>query len=154
MFEFAVRRLRWLARIPLLPQWFDACLLAWTALFHRRRLAAMDALERQAGRWPGVQRWPHRMGGIEFRQWGQELAHLHGNGLLDVHLGRTRAAAAVQRGAAQDHHVLGPSAWVSLQLRDLSDLPTAFGLMREAEAWRESIAAASGDSGPAPAGQD
>lgn len=135
MFDFAVRRLRWLALVPLLPQWFDACLLAWTALFHRRRLVAMDALERQAGRWPGVQRWPHRMGGIAFRREGQEFAHLHGNGLLDVQLGPERAAAAVQSGVAQDHHVLGPSAWVSLWLRDLADLPTALGLLKEAEAW-------------------
>ena len=31
MFRFVVRHLRWLARVPLAPQLFDALLLAWTA---------------------------------------------------------------------------------------------------------------------------
>lgn len=132
MFPFVVRRLGWLARIPLVPQVFDAWLVAWTAVFHRRRLAAMEALERQAGGWPGVERWPHRLGGIGFRRGGREFAHLHGNGLLDVHLGRERAEEAVRTGVARVHHVLGPSAWVSLWMRDDTDLPTALGLMREA----------------------
>lgn len=151
MFDFAVRRLRWLAGIPLVPQWFDACLVAWTAVFHRRRLAAMEALEREVGAWPGVERWPHRLGGIGFRRGGREFAHLHGNGLLDIHLGRERAAEAVRMGAARVHHVLGPSAWVSLWLRDESDLPTALGWMREAGDGGEIRASSTGRSGRTPA---
>lgn len=132
MFDFVVRRLGWLGRVPLVPQVFDAGLLAWTALVHRRRLAAMEALEAQVREWPGMDRLPHRRGGIEFRQDGREIAHLHGNGLLDVLLGRERAAAVVQSGIALPHHVLGPSAWVSVWLRNEADLPSALRLMRQA----------------------
>lgn len=132
MFAFVVRRLRWLARVPLVPQVFDAGWVAWTALFHRQRLAAMESLERQVRQWPGIDRFPHRFGGLEFRQDGREIGHLHGNGLLDVRLDRERAAMAVRRGAAVPHHVLGPSAWVSFWLRDRSDLPAALRLLQEA----------------------
>ena len=45
LFAFAVRRLRWLARVPLVPQLFDSLFLAWTALRHPARLDAMQAVE-------------------------------------------------------------------------------------------------------------
>lgn len=148
MFAFVVRRLGWLARVPLAPQVFDAFLVAGTALFHRRRLAAMEALEMEVRGWPGMERFPHRFGGLEFRLAGQEIGHLHGNGLLDVRLDRERAARAIQAGAAVPHHVFGPSAWVSFWLRDPSDLPAALRLLREA-ADRGSGVPAIGSTGPA-----
>src|SRR5438093_633132 len=63
IFEFIVRRLRWLARVPLAPEFFDALLLAWTALFQRGRIAAMEALEDRALQLPGVRPCRHRFGG-------------------------------------------------------------------------------------------
>src|SRR5205807_4592387 len=54
IFQFIVRRLRWLARMPLVPHLFDALLLAWTALFHRQRMAALEALEAHTLQLPGV----------------------------------------------------------------------------------------------------
>jgi hypothetical protein len=45
MFRFVVRHLRWLAHVPLAPQLFDALLLAWTAVFHRETLRAIERLE-------------------------------------------------------------------------------------------------------------
>ena len=45
IFEFIVRRLRWLRRVPLAPQILDALLLVWTALFHREQFAALEAVE-------------------------------------------------------------------------------------------------------------
>lgn len=130
IFEFIVRRLRWLARVPLAPQMFDALLLAWTALFHRERIAAMEAIEAYALGLPGVQPCPHRFGGTGFARAGREFAHLHGNGLLDVHLTRERAQTIVAAGGACPHHVFGPSAWVSFWVRAKSDVPDALRLLR------------------------
>ncbi len=64
MFDFVVRYLRWLARVPGLPQFFDALLLAGTCLFHGARLVAMEILETQALRIPGVHHKWHRFGGM------------------------------------------------------------------------------------------
>jgi len=131
MFQFVVHRLHGLARIPLLPQFFDSLLLLWTAAFHRPRLRAMESLESAVLHLPGTNRCVHRFGGIGFVHAGREFAHLHGNGLLDVHLTRERAAAAVKAGIAEPHHVFGPSAWVSCWLDDPGDLDRALMLIRE-----------------------
>ena len=134
MFSFVVRRLRWLAFLPLAPQLFDALLLAWTALFHRERLRAMESLEAAALALPGVTPCVHRFGGIGFRRDGREFAHLHGNGLLDVKLTRDRADELVSAGRAAPHHVFGPSAWVSFWLRSTHDLDGALALIETGSA--------------------
>lgn len=134
MFRFVVRHLRWLARVPLAPQFFDALLLAWTALFHRQRLQAMENLEEAALRLPGVTPRVHRFGGIGFACRGREFAHLHGNGLLDVHLTRERAAELVASHRAELHHVFGPSVWISFWLWSAGDLENALSLIEEGAA--------------------
>src|SRR5678815_1687201 len=91
MFRFVVRHLHWLTRVPLAPQFFDALLLAWTALFHRETLRAIEQLEVAALRLPDVERSSHRFGGLGFARNGREFAHVHGNGLLDVKLTSARA---------------------------------------------------------------
>lgn len=131
MFRFVVRRLRWLAHVPLAPQMFDACLLLWTALFHRERLAAMESLEAAALHLLGVIPRVHRFGGIGFLREGREFAHLHGNGLLDVELTRERANELVAARRALPHHVFGPSKWISFWLRSLDDVENALGLVEE-----------------------
>jgi len=132
MFRFVVRHLRWLARIPFATQLFDALLLTWTALFHREILHAIEALEEGALRLPGVRPTRHRFGGFGFAHDGDEFAHVHGNGLLDVKLTRERAAELVAAGRAAPHHVFGPSAWISFQLRTPDDCGTALALLNAA----------------------
>lgn len=131
IFQFIVRRLHWLARVPLAPHVFDALLLAWTALFHHEQFAALEALEVRALRIPGVRPCRHRYGGIGFARGGCEFAHLHGNGLLDVRLTRECAESMVTSGLAHPHHVFGPSAWVSFWVRSAADLPNAVMLLQE-----------------------
>lgn len=129
MLRFVVRYFRWLARIPLAPQLFDAFLLTWTAVFHPQTLRAIEALEAAALRLPGVSPARHHYGGLGFRRDGQEFAHVHGNGLLDVKLTRERAAEIVAAGCAAPHHVFGPSAWISFQLRTEEDCEAALALL-------------------------
>lgn len=132
MFLFVVRHLRWLARVPGAPQLFDALLLAWTSLFHRKRLAAMEALERAVLQTsPDVRLRVHRFGGVEFSLGKRELGHLHGHGLLDVWVGRAEAARLLRAGAVRPHHVLPDSGWVSFQLESLADVPRALALLTE-----------------------
>src|SRR5262245_60022444 len=121
MFRYVVRHLRWLACVPFAPQFFDALLLSWTAVFHRETLRAIEHLETAALRLPGVERTSHRFGGLAFVREGREFAHVHGNGLLDVKLTPTRATEVVALGRAEPHHVFGPSAWISFWLRTRAD---------------------------------
>ena len=132
MFRLVVRRLRWLARIPLAPQIFDALLLVWTALFHREKLRAIEALESAALRLSGVQGTTHRFGGFGFARNGCEFAHVHGNGLLDVKLTRERASELIAAGLAEPHHVFGLSVWISFWLLTTDDCGSALLLIHEA----------------------
>jgi Family of unknown function (DUF5519) len=130
MFHFVVRHFRWLARVPGLPQFFDALLVIVSWLSHRSRLCAMEKLEAEALRLPGVQLSPHRFGGIEFvDQTGRELGHLHGNGLLDVPVGNEAAASLLASGRVQSHHVFPRSKWVSFQIESEADVPFALELL-------------------------
>lgn len=132
IFRFAVRHLRWLGRVPLAPHLFDALLLAWTGLTRRETLRAIEQLELAALRLQGVKASRHKFGGIGFVHQGKEFAHLHGNGLLDIHLGRAGAEAAIASRHAIPHHVLGRSAWISFWLRSEADLEEAMKLLRSA----------------------
>lgn len=138
MFLFVVRRLHWLARVPLLPQLFDALLLTWTCVARRPRLAAMEELERRVLALPGVCLRVHRFGGTEFGQAGHELGHLHGNGLLDARVAPGVAAALIAAGTVRAHHIFPPrSGWVSLPLESCADVPLALEIL-EAAAQRSS----------------
>jgi hypothetical protein len=132
MLRFVVRHFRWLAHIPLATEIFDALLLIGTTLFHPQTLRAIETLEAAALQLPGVTPARHRFGGLGFTRDGREFAHIHGNGLLDVHLTRERAAELVAAGLAEPHHVFGPSAWISFHLRTLDDCQPALALLHTA----------------------
>ena len=130
MFLFVVRRLRWLARVPLLPPLFDALLLGWTSIAHRARLAAMDDLEARVLTLPRVGLRVHRLGGLEFVRDGCELGHVHSNGLLDARLPRDLAESLIAAGAVRAHHVFPPrSGWISFQLETRADVPRALEIL-------------------------
>ena len=114
--SFLSLRLRFLRGFWLLPQLVETLLLLQTLVFHRRRLQAMETLFETLTRWPGVTWHLHRFGGKEFRRHGRELAHLHGNGVLDLPLTRARAEAVIAAGLAQEHHTYPGTGWVSLQI--------------------------------------
>jgi hypothetical protein len=130
MFYFVVRYLRWVARVPGLPQFFDAFLLMSTCVFRRSRIVAMEALESEALRLPGVRLKVHRFGGIEFvAKEGRELGHLHGHGLLDVAVGRQTAKLLIATGQVRPHHVFPRSRWVTFQIESDADVAFALDLL-------------------------
>lgn len=138
MFGFVVRRLRWLARVPLLPQVFDAVLLGVTTIAAPRRLRAMEMLQRAMREASGVTTTVHRFGGVGFNFNGVEVGHVHGNGLVDVLLGRADRERIVGAGKALPHHIFPRSGWVSFWLRNIGDVPNALDLFRLAIVRRQS----------------
>jgi hypothetical protein len=137
IFEFAVRRLKWLAAIPGAPQIFDAMLLSSTALFHPTRLRAISAVEKAATEMSGVRPGVHRLGGVGFFFRGKECSHLHGNGLLDCFVGRANRDALVGDRRASPHHVFPRSGWISFWVRGGGDVPRAIDLIRIACAYQQ-----------------
>ena len=138
IFAFVVRNFRWLARIPGAPQIFDAALLTATALFSPRRLRGISAVEEEARQLPGVALRVHRYGGIGFFFRGREMGHIHGNGLLDCHVGRANRDRLVrERGGVMAHHVFPQSGWISFFVNDPGDVECALELIQVARAYRE-----------------
>jgi hypothetical protein len=140
IFHFVVRRLRWLGQVPLLPQLFDAWLLLVTALSDRSKLRAIELLEKGATEIFGAEVRVHRYGGTGFVIGETELGHVHGNGLVDLFVGRTFRGEVLQSKKALPHHVFPRSGWVSFWIKDEGDLTVAFDLLRMANQRRESEA--------------
>ena len=140
IFEFAVRRLKWLAAIPGAPQIFDALLFSATALFHPARLRAISAIETAAVEVLGVRPGVHRFGGIGFFFRGRECGHLHGNGLLECLVGVANRDALVGGQRALSHHVFPTSGWISFWVRNGNDVPQAIELLRLACAYHQRAA--------------
>ncbi|MEO8204933.1 MAG: luciferase family protein [Chthoniobacterales bacterium] len=131
MFYFVVHRLRFLARVPLFPQLFDSLLLMWTCMMCRQRIAAMEMLETEMLKMPGMRLRVHRFGGVEFSDTAtkHELGHIHGNALLDVKLDREKSKELIGKGCVRPHHIFPKSAWVSFQLKSCADVPFAKELL-------------------------
>jgi hypothetical protein len=136
IFEFAVRRLKWLAAIPGVPQIFDAMLFTSTVLLHPARFRAISAIEMAAREMPGVRAGVHRLGGVGFFFRGRECSHIHGNGLLDCFVGQAKRDALLLDSRASPHHVFPRSGWISFWVRDGADVPPAVELIRIACAYQ------------------
>ena len=136
MFKFVVKKLRWLARIPVLPQLFDAGLMVATMLFDRPRLRAMEMFENAIRRKYTIQRRPHRFGGVGFFFGTTEIGHLHGNGLLDLFVGKSFRTEQVRQGRALPHHVFPDSGWISFWLRSPADIAQALELFEVGSRYR------------------
>jgi len=136
IFRFVVKELRWLARIPVLPQLFDAGLMITTMLFNRPRLRAMEMFENAVCGKYAIQKRPHRFGGVGFFIGTTEIGHLHGNGLLDLFVGKSFRTEQVRQGHALPHHVFPDSGWISFWLRSPADLARALDLFEIASKYR------------------
>lgn len=121
IFRFVVKHLRWLTTVPGLPHVFDAMLLIATTLFNRERLEAMQMLEHAALEQSEIKLRPHRFGGVGFFLDSHELCHLHGNGLFDALVGRTKREELIKTRKALEHHVFPASGWISFWINNRED---------------------------------
>jgi hypothetical protein len=125
IFNFVVRRLRWLARIPFLPHVFEAALLIATTLWDRPKRQARELFEQDIGNRANIRFAPHQLGGIGFFSGDAEIGHLHGNGLLDLYVGKPGRDRLVADGVAEPHHVFAESGWISFWLNRPNDVVAA-----------------------------
>ncbi len=81
--------------------------------------------------WPGVESRPHRFGGIEYHLGTREIGHMHGDYLLDVPFPKRVRDQLVEAGAAEPHHILPETGWISFYVRQASDVERAIALLKQ-----------------------
>jgi len=80
--------------------------------------------------WPGITSQRHRFGGTEYCLGRREIGHVHGDSLVDIPFPKNVRSELVTAGRAEPHHVHPESGWVSIYLRQSSDVDNAIELMR------------------------
>ena len=80
--------------------------------------------------WEGVTTHDHRFGGIEFRVGRRELGHLH-RSFADLPFPRGIRDELVHAGRARPHHILPESGWVTVPMRNVSEVQNVIELFRE-----------------------
>jgi hypothetical protein len=80
--------------------------------------------------WSGITSQPHRFGGTEYCLGRREIGHVHGDSLVDIPFPKTVRNELVTVGRAEPHHILPDSGWVSIHLRQASDVDRAIELLR------------------------
>jgi len=80
--------------------------------------------------WAGITSQPHRFGGTEYCLGRREIGHVHGDSLVDIPFPKKVRNELVTAGRAEPHHILPDSGWVSIYLRQASDVDRAIELLR------------------------
>lgn len=91
---------------------------------------AGQTIKDEVSGWNGVTAHAHRFGGTEYRLGDREIGHVHGDGLADIPFPTKVRNELVAAGAAQPHHVLPDSGWVSFYIREHGDVERAIELLR------------------------
>ena len=81
--------------------------------------------------WDGVVAQAHQFGGVEFVLGKIEVGHVHvDSGLVDIPFTRRTREALVETDAAELHHILPESGWISYWMNGASDAEHAVKLYR------------------------
>src|SRR5512142_2392559 len=80
--------------------------------------------------WEGVEAQPHRFGGVEYLLGRREIGHVHGDHLVDIPFPKRIRDEIVSAGAAEPHHILPQTGWVSLYIRQEEDVARAVALLQ------------------------
>ena len=91
--------------------------------------AARQRIDAALQSWPGITSQPHRFGGTEYNLARREIGHVHGDSLVDIPFPKKVRNELVAAGRAEPHHVLPESGWVSIFLREPSDVDRAIDLL-------------------------
>lgn len=89
-----------------------------------------ETIEQAVESWPGVEKLPHRFGGVEFRVKGHELGHLHGSHQADLPFTVREREELVASGRASLHHVLPRTGWVTYYIHGPESVPALIELFR------------------------
>jgi hypothetical protein len=92
---------------------------------------AGQQIHTEVTRWEEIEHARHRFGGTEYVVGHREIGHVHGDSLVDIPFPLSVRHELVERGAAEPHHILPNSGWVSIFLRNPPDVENAVRLLRK-----------------------
>ena len=95
----------------------------------RQLSPAQQAVTGQVSSWHGITVHDHRFGGVEFRAGRRELGHLH-PAFADLPFPRAVRDALVTAKRARPHHILPDSGWVTVPMRNQSEIDNVIELFR------------------------
>lgn len=130
LFNFVTHNLGFLKNIPFLPQLFEAFLLQMNALFNPGLGMILDSIEETVLSWENVHLSPHKLGGRQFNYGKKEIGHMHGNGLVDIHLDRRTKTGLISKGVVENHHILKKSGWVSIYVKNSEDAVKVISVLK------------------------
>jgi len=90
---------------------------------------AKERIDAAVQGWRGITSQPHRFGGTEYCLGRREIGHVHDDSLVDIPFPKTVRHELVTGGRAEPHHILPESGWVSIYLRQPSDVDRAIDLL-------------------------
>jgi hypothetical protein len=93
-------------------------------------MSAASTIRGVVSSWEGIREAPGNFGAVEFRLGKREIGHLHGNAWLDIPFPRRVRDELVDAGAAEPHHILPRSGWVTFRIRSAGDADRAVVLLR------------------------
>lgn len=129
MFRFVVRYLGFLKHVPLLAWLLDALIGLWNYAFNPSILKSIDRIESEVSQWQDVCVSLHKFGGIQFNYCGQEIGHIHSNGILDILFDRETKYKLMENGFVDEHHSFPGSGWISCCIASPPDVVKAIGLL-------------------------
>jgi hypothetical protein len=97
----------------MLTQSFDFGLGVLTAVTAPTVFLAIRKARREIASWPNVKQSRHKLGGSQFNWRGEELGHIHSNGVADLRFNASEKTEAISNHLAEPHHVNPKSTWVS-----------------------------------------
>jgi hypothetical protein len=116
-----------------LIRWFVRAAVLVLFVWKARKMpiaGAREQIDAVVVSWPGVTRSPHRFGGVEYLLETREIGHIHGDALVDIPFPSKVRDELVAAGAAEPHHVLPNSGWISFYIREPDDVQRAIDLFR------------------------
>ncbi len=91
---------------------------------------AREQITQAALRWAGVTTQSHRFGGTEYLLGTREIGHIHGDYLVDIPFPSKVRNEIIAAKAAEPHHLLSDSGWISFYIREPADVERAIALLQ------------------------
>ena len=79
----------------------------------------------------GITSSVHRFGGTGYKLGKREIGHVHGNFLVNIPFPMKIRNTIIEIGEAEPHHILPDSGWVSVYIRNESDIERAIALLEK-----------------------
>lgn len=133
-------KLRLLSVLPKIAKPFMKCswltnivdwqIAMYTFIFHPYRFQKMLALKSMIREEITKDFRLHQFGGTGFYYEQTELAHMHGNGLFDIHFPCSIGKLIVSLSLAETHHVHPSSGWTSIYITRKSNIDHCLQLIK------------------------